>query len=161
MTSLQPHIPPVVAVGQKDHSGTTVGPHREYLRSIASLSRGSFQLAESQGFGDRLSWAIRAAGMTQRQFAPMIGVAETQISQWKTAANPDMETLGRISTLLGVSIDWLVHGPSVGAVAADLSVEVDPTDDTEIRSGNAAADAEERVTTQAQSKLSRAKRRRG
>lgn len=83
------------------------------LHFAVSVSRGNLLLSDITPFGARLERAIAAAGMDQREFARRMGVAETRISGWKQSANPRMDTLLRMSGILNISVDWLVHGPSV------------------------------------------------
>jgi transcriptional regulator with XRE-family HTH domain len=61
------------------------------------------------GFGGRLRDAIERAGFTQRTLAHKLHLSEAAISKWVNHTNePDLATLSRISSLLGVSLDWLV-----------------------------------------------------
>lgn len=75
------------------------------------LSRDELRLGLSHGFGDRLERAIGAPGIDKKDFAALMRVKPEMVSQWIAKGNPTMQTLVRMSRLLGVSIDWLAHGP--------------------------------------------------
>ena len=61
------------------------------------------------GFGERLREAIERAGFNQRTLAHKLHLSEPAVSKWVNHTNePDLATLGRLSSILGVSLDWLV-----------------------------------------------------
>ncbi len=73
-------------------------------------------LAERARNGDlRLPEAVaeirRGFGMTQEEFARMLGLTRRQIAEIETgAANPTLETLAKIGRLFGFSIGFVPKG---------------------------------------------------
>lgn len=69
--------------------------------------------AGKKDIGVRLETAIAKAGITQKELARRTGIAETNISAYKTGDRyPKTETLVTLCSALGVSIDWLITGKS-------------------------------------------------
>lgn len=59
--------------------------------------------------GEKLKAARLQAGFTQTQLAEKLSVSRQAITKWETGSGmPDIENLRAISTLLGVSIDYLL-----------------------------------------------------
>ena len=79
-------------------------------------------------FGDRLTGAREAAGMTQEQLARRVGVKLATLKGWEEdAAEPRANKLSMLSGLLNVSMVWLMTGEGEGLGAPDeepLPVEV-------------------------------------
>lgn len=51
-----------------------------------------------------------AKGYTQKEFAESLGVSEAAIYKYEKGQNFTVETLSRISTVLGVTVESLVRG---------------------------------------------------
>lgn len=68
-----------------------------------------------------------SAGLTQAQFAQMLNVHQTAVSQWEQEkTKPDLETVKRISELFHVSVDYILFGEekeNVPATADTLNDE--------------------------------------
>lgn len=66
-------------------------------------------------FGDRISGAREAAGLTQEQFAKRLGVRLTTVQSWEAdAAEPRANRLQMMAGMLNVSIRWLLTGEGEG-----------------------------------------------
>lgn len=73
------------------------------------------------GLGARLKQARKAAGLRQKDVARVLNVAPTTVSSWETGhRDPDTATLGRLGTLYGVSVGWLLGTPSRADAAGEL-----------------------------------------
>lgn len=60
---------------------------------------------------DRIAQARKQAGLSQEQLGEQLGVSRQAVSKWESGqANPDVDYLTRMCTLLGVSADWLLLG---------------------------------------------------
>lgn len=71
--------------------------------------------SEASTFGDRLSGAREAAGMTRGQLARRIGVKESTIAKWEDDfSEPRANKLQMLSGLLGVSLTWLLTAEGEG-----------------------------------------------
>lgn len=54
-------------------------------------------------FGDRIRGARKAAGLTQRELAEHLGVANTSISNWeKGLSRPDADMIQKLCAILGL-----------------------------------------------------------
>lgn len=59
-------------------------------------------------FGDRLKKARVESGFTQAELAAKVGAYQTKYQNWESGVyEPDIETIARLSGVLGVSLDWL------------------------------------------------------
>ncbi len=66
-------------------------------------------------FGDRVSGAREAAGMTQAQLARRLGVKKTTVRGWEEdLSEPRANKLSMMAGLLNVSIMWLLTGEGDG-----------------------------------------------
>lgn len=66
-------------------------------------------------FGDRLTSAREAAGLTQKELADRLGVKEIAVKEWEDdLLEPRSNRLLRLSGLLNVSIMWLLNGEGEG-----------------------------------------------
>jgi HTH-type transcriptional regulator, cell division transcriptional repressor len=66
-------------------------------------------------FGDRLSGAREAAGLTQADFARRLGVRLTTVQAWEDdRADPRANRLQMVAGMLNVSIRWLLTGQGDG-----------------------------------------------
>jgi transcriptional regulator with XRE-family HTH domain len=73
--------------------------------------------------GERLSWALKDANITQSYFADQVGSTQAAVSQWCTGKKvPSAENLASIARLLRLNPTWLEGG--VGPVRiADIAFE--------------------------------------
>lgn len=71
--------------------------------------------ADVATFGDRISGAREAAGLTQEQLAKRLGVRLTTVQSWEDdAAEPRANRLQMMAGMLNVSIRWLLTGEGEG-----------------------------------------------
>lgn len=76
---------------------------RQCLASIPEDQKNAFEL--SYGIAERLSDILRMKGMTQKDFANMLGKRESEISKWLTGRhNFTTQTIARIEAALGCKI---------------------------------------------------------
>ncbi|MBK0398417.1 helix-turn-helix domain-containing protein [Limibaculum sp. M0105] len=81
-------------------------------------------------FGDRLSLAREAQGMTPAQLARRLGVRRDTLEAWEAdRSEPRANRLQMLAGLLNVSLIWLMTGegpggPNPNSVPADTSSEV-------------------------------------
>ena len=89
------------------------------------------------GMGGRIAAIRKAKGWTQAQLAEQMSVSVPAVSKWETsAAWPDVTSLPRLATILGVSTDWLFGldetdpdlEPEVAAEAEPVKPETGPAD---------------------------------
>lgn len=82
-------------------------------------------------FGDRLTAAREAAGMTQESLAKRIGVKKSTLRNWEDdLSEPRANRLSMLAGLLNVSMMWLINGEGQGVENVDK--EPDSADLTEI-----------------------------
>ena len=82
---------------------------------------------ETATFGDRLSGAREAAGMTPQELAQRLGVKLTTLSAWEDdIAEPRGNKLQMVAGMLNVSIRWLLTGQGEG-VAPPSESALDPS----------------------------------
>lgn len=68
--------------------------------------------------GSRIRASRRDRGFTQDEFAGLVGVSRSAVAQWETGrAGQDTENLGRIADVLGVTVEYLMHGDDRRATA--------------------------------------------
>ena len=66
-------------------------------------------------FGDRLTAAREAAGMTQDSLAKRIGIKKTTLRNWEDdLSEPRANRLSMLAGLLNVSMMWLINGEGQG-----------------------------------------------
>ncbi len=71
-------------------------------------------------FGDRLSGAREAAGLTQEQLALNLGVKLKTLRNWEEdLSEPRANKLSMLAGLLNVSLSWLLTGQGDGPEAPD------------------------------------------
>jgi transcriptional regulator with XRE-family HTH domain len=69
-------------------------------------------------FGDRVSGAREAAGMTQAQLARRLGIKKSTLIGWEDdISEPRANKLSMMAGLLNVSIMWLLTGEGDGMTA--------------------------------------------
>ncbi len=82
--------------------------------------------AETTTFGDRVTGAREAAGLSQADLAKRLGVKLKTIAAWENdQAEPRANRLGMMAGILGVSMRWLLAGQGEGLNAP----AVEPLDD--------------------------------
>lgn len=80
----------------------------------AATPEGWFSDAAST-FGDRVTGAREATGMTQRELADRLGVKLRTVTAWEDdMADPRANKLQMMAGMLGVSIRWLLTGEGDG-----------------------------------------------
>ena len=63
------------------------------------------------GIGERITAAREAKGMTMEELGKKVGVGRSAISRWESdKRTPRVEHLFRLSVLLDVDVNYLVHG---------------------------------------------------
>lgn len=71
-------------------------------------------------FGDRLSAAREAAGLTQEELAKRLGVRLTSIKAWEDdSSEPRANRLQMMAGMLNVSIRWMLTGEGEGLDGPD------------------------------------------
>ena len=71
--------------------------------------------AEHATFGDRLTGAREAAGMSVEQLAARLGVRHETLQSWEDdAADPRANRLQMLAGMLNVSLMWLLTGEGEG-----------------------------------------------
>lgn len=69
-------------------------------------------------FGEKLQQLRKGAGMTQEELAQVLFVSRTAISKWESGRGfPNIESLKAISECFSVSIDALLSGEQILAIA--------------------------------------------
>lgn len=82
--------------------------------------------AETTTFGDRVTGAREAAGLTQPELAKRLGVKVKTIRGWENdQSEPRANKLGTLSGILGVSMMWLLAGQGEGLDSPELTQPVD------------------------------------
>ena len=71
--------------------------------------------------GEHIAYYRKKAGMTQEQLSEKMGVTAQAVSKWENGLTcPDLDSVARLSEILGVSVEQLIHGdaavPSVKVV---------------------------------------------
>lgn len=75
--------------------------------------------------GQNVAYYRKKTGMTQEELSEKMGVTAQAVSKWENDLSyPDLECVGRLANILGVSVDELIHGEE-----AHRSVQVVGTDD--------------------------------
>ena len=81
---------------------------------------------ERATFGDRLTFAREAAGLTQDDLARRLGVETERLAGWEADADePRANRLQLIAGMLGVSLAWMLTGEG-DAPSEATSDEVEP-----------------------------------
>jgi transcriptional regulator with XRE-family HTH domain len=82
--------------------------------------------AETTTFGDRLTGAREAAGLSQPELADRLGVKVKTIRAWENdQSEPRANKLGTVAGILGVSMMWLLSGQGNGPEGPDMSGALD------------------------------------
>lgn len=76
---------------------------RQCLAAIPEELRVEFEL--SFGIAERISEILKSKGLTQKDFARLLGKRESEISKWLTGRhNFTTQTIARIETALGCKV---------------------------------------------------------
>ncbi len=71
-------------------------------------------------FGDRLTAAREAAGMTQEALAKRLGIKKSTLRHWEDdISEPRANRLSMLAGLLNVSMMWLINGEGEGVENPD------------------------------------------
>jgi transcriptional regulator with XRE-family HTH domain len=71
------------------------------------------------GIGGRIRAARKDRQLTQDALAAAVGVSRSAVAQWETdRAGQITGNLSRIASVLGVNVEWLVHGADLRAPLA-------------------------------------------
>ena len=88
--------------------------------------------AEATTFGDRMTGAREAAGLSQAELAKRLGVKVKTIRAWENdRSEPRANRLQMLAGVLGVSIMWLLNGEGDGLEGPETPEEL-PDDMAEI-----------------------------
>ena len=75
---------------------------------------------EHATFGDRLTAAREATGMSQEALAKRLGVKKSTMRKWEEdLAEPRANRLSMLAGLLNVSMMWLINGEGEGVAGPD------------------------------------------
>ena len=81
---------------------------------------------ETATFGDRISGAREASGLTQTQLAKGLGIKLSTLKGWEQdLSEPRANKLSMMAGLLNVSVMWLLSGEGNGVDHPDTEVEVE------------------------------------
>ena len=70
-------------------------------------------------FPQRLKELRKRSGFSQKSLSVQLGVSQQAVGKWETGrSSPDPDTLARLATLLGTSIDDLMGLAAVAPAAA-------------------------------------------
>src|SRR6056297_286076 len=82
--------------------------------------------AETTTFGDRMTGAREASGLSQPELAKRLGVKVKTIRAWENdQSEPRANKLGTLAGILGVSMMWLLAGQGEGLDSPELTDPVD------------------------------------
>ncbi|MDP3341057.1 helix-turn-helix domain-containing protein [Frigidibacter sp.] len=77
---------------------------------------------ETATFGDRVTGAREAAGMTREQLSARLGVKLKTVAAWEDdMSDPRGNKLQMLAGMLGVSIPWLLTGQGDGPEGPDVA----------------------------------------
>lgn len=67
--------------------------------------------------GDRIRQQRAVKGLSQQDLAKQLGITKGAVSQWEMNRTKNVKnaTVLKLCEVLGISLDYLVHGPSRGA----------------------------------------------
>jgi transcriptional regulator with XRE-family HTH domain len=76
-------------------------------------------------FWDRLDWLIKERGMTRREVTQRLGLGVSAVSVWKTRRTyPDADVAVGLARTLGVTVEYLVEGPSAKSDATPAASDL-------------------------------------
>lgn len=80
---------------------------------------------ERQKRGERISHAIKQAGLTQRKAAQLIGVTPQSITKWIRSGSINKENVQALSDITGVDVRYLIVGnPNAEISQSDVGYRV-------------------------------------
>ena len=92
----------------------------------APISEPGWFDADTATFGDRITGAREAAGMSQAELARRIGVKLKTIRAWENdQSEPRANRAGMLAGLLGVSLMWLLSGQGDGPTGPTEQIDED------------------------------------
>jgi len=92
---------------------------------------------DAMALGERIEKLRRKSGMTQQGLAERLGVTDKAVSKWENGAGyPDITVLPKISSLFGVTVDYLMFGQKRGiAIAGNIITDIVKSIDTYPKAG--------------------------
>ncbi len=91
-----------------------VAPEGEGIEGITAEAPGWYD-AEATTFGDRMTGAREASGLSQSELAKRLGVKVKTIRAWENdRSEPRANRLQMLAGIMGVSIMWLLNGEGDG-----------------------------------------------
>lgn len=75
----------------------------------------------SMTIGNRIKAAREAAGYTQEQLAKLLGVKQQSVHHWEAGNTQRPKKINEISSILGVSIEYLLNGESRQTETVDFA----------------------------------------
>lgn len=87
---------------------------------------------DANEIGKRIGKLRKKSGMTQQILAEKLDVTDKAVSKWENGAGfPDITVLPKISSLFGVTLDYLMFGPKKGiAIAGSIITDIVKSIDT-------------------------------
>jgi transcriptional regulator with XRE-family HTH domain len=80
---------------------------------------------DTSTFGDRLTGAREAAGLSQAQLAKRLGVKLSTMRSWEDdLSEPRANRLTMMAGIIGVSFSWLLNGQGEGLEAPDMEQDL-------------------------------------
>jgi len=102
----------------------TVSAAMDDIPAEASEGTGWYD-AEATTFGDRMTGAREAAGLSQAELGKRLGVKVKTIRAWENdRSEPRANRLQMLAGILGVSIMWLLNGEGEGLEGPETPSEV-------------------------------------
>lgn len=92
---------------------------------------------DAKQIGVRIEKLRKKAGMTQQSLAEKLDVTDKAVSKWENGAGyPDITVLPKISSLFGVTVDYLMFGQKRGiAIAGNIITDIVKTIDSYPKAG--------------------------
>jgi transcriptional regulator with XRE-family HTH domain len=82
-------------------------------------------LSDQRQVGARIRAARQARGLTQSDLAAAVGVSRSAVAQWETdRAGQVRGNLTRIAAVLGVSVEYLLHGRAAAGEGPENATEM-------------------------------------
>jgi transcriptional regulator with XRE-family HTH domain len=80
---------------------------------------------DTSTFGDRLTGAREAAGLSQAQLAKRLGVKLSTMRSWEDdLSEPRANRLTMMAGIIGVSFSWLLNGQGEGLESPDMEQDL-------------------------------------
>jgi transcriptional regulator with XRE-family HTH domain len=91
------------------------------MNTMASYKPRMRKVKSPTQFGERLRTLRIQKNLSQQEFADMFGVSAVQYGRYERGASlPAAEMLKRMTSVLGVTGDYLLNGENAGAARADF-----------------------------------------